>query len=288
MLRSALVAALVALAVVPASGFADHAMPGSEASVSIGFDGYAPPHVDVLAGDSVGWSDDSSRGHTVTADDGSWDSGRLTGGDHYAHRFDAAGQFGYYCRLHAGMVGEVDVHELLLDPQAEGAAPGQTLALGGRAALPLGSLVTIEADDGSGYAPVTTARVDSSGMFSADVRVGSSTSYRAAAPDGQTSPPVLVVVHDRHVTTSAARHGRDVAIGVKVTPADRGGTVVLQLRLRERFGWWPVRQAKLGRSSRARFVLHDPNALRARVLLTRSDGATPLGRGPVFRIARAR
>jgi hypothetical protein len=71
-------------------------------------------------------------------------------------------------------------------------------------------------------------------------------------------------------------------VSTRVAPAARGQTVVLQLHLPERFGWWPVRRARLDRASRARFVVHTRRRARARVVLTRTDGATPLARSGVM------
>jgi len=91
-------------------------------------------------------------------------------------------------------------------------------------------------------------------------------------------------VLDRKVRASArARHGR-VVVTARVAPASRGATVVLQYRLKERFGWWPVRSARLDRKSRARFVVHPHHAVRARVVLVADDGATALARSAPFRV----
>ena len=45
------------------------------------------------------------------------------------------------------------------------------------------------------------------------------------------------------------------SIDVRASPASPGTRVVLQLRLRERFGWWPVARARLDRRSRAQFTV---------------------------------
>ena len=82
--------------------------------VSILFGSYSPPRIDVLAGDTVHWSNDSVRAHTVNADDGTWASGRLPGSATYSRRFDTPGDRAYYCTLHPFMRGEVDVHRVLL------------------------------------------------------------------------------------------------------------------------------------------------------------------------------
>ena len=56
--------------------------------------------------------------HTVTADDGSWDSGDLQPGDEFDRTFDRAGVYTYYCRYHgspgAGMIGTVVVGDVPL------------------------------------------------------------------------------------------------------------------------------------------------------------------------------
>ena len=61
------------------------------ATVPILFAAFGTPRVDVLAGDTVRWMNDSVRVHTVTADDGTWASGRLPGDDSFTHHFDAVG-----------------------------------------------------------------------------------------------------------------------------------------------------------------------------------------------------
>ena len=42
---------------------------------------FAPTHVDVVAGDTVTWSNDSVRKHTVTAQDGAWTSTEVFTGE---------------------------------------------------------------------------------------------------------------------------------------------------------------------------------------------------------------
>ena len=75
---------------------------------------------------------------------------------------------------------------------------------------------------------------------------------------------------------------------MKVDPASPHATVVLQLHLREHFGWWPVRVKRLDHHSMATFRLKVNRRLRARAVLTLADGATPLARSTVFRVGRSR
>jgi len=263
----------------PAASAAGHEGP----SVSILAASYGAPKIDVLAGDTVTWHNDSVRAHTVSADDGSFGSARLGAAATFSHRFDATGAVGYYCQLHPFMRGEVDVHRLILDVPSNAGAAGQPLALSGRAALPAGTAVSIKAADGS---VAGSASVQAGGHFTATVRPRATTSYTAVAGT-ETSPAVQVLVLDRKVKASArSRHGR-ATVRTRVLPASPGATVVLQLHLEERFGWWPVKHVRLDHHSRARFRVRVSHNVRARVVLVARDGATPLARSAALRL-RAR
>lgn len=72
------------------------------------------PEVDtVSAGDTVTWTNQTDATHTVTADDGSWDSGDVSGGDSFRRVFDQTGEHPYHCEYHgsagSGMHGTIVV-----------------------------------------------------------------------------------------------------------------------------------------------------------------------------------
>lgn len=259
--------------------FAQHSHGGDGSAspeVEIEYSSYMPSQLDVLTGDRVMWTNASSRRHTVTAEDQSFDSGGLAVGQEFSHGFTSAGAYPYYCRLHPGIRGEVDAFDLLLDPQTEHASPGRTYPISGRSSLAPGSPVTLEADTGSGFEAVDSGgTVGDDGHFSFDVTPSTTTRYRAVS-GSSTSPAVELVVVDQAVRVVGARHGRSVVVTAFVTPALHRGHVVLQVRSRERFGWWPTRRARLVAGTRARFVLHTRRTVRARAALTRADWATPL------------
>ena len=283
-LRAFLCVALTGAAACAAApvASAQHVM-ASGPTVDVGFDTFGPPLIDVLTDDTVTWMNDSSRKHTVTADDGSFDSGQIPVGDMYAQRFVGAGAFAYHCTLHPFMTGEVDVHDLLLDRPSAPAGPGRPYPVRGRAALPAGTDVVIEADDGTGYEPVGSATVGDDGSFAANV-VPSTTATLRAVASGDASPPVQLVVVNHSVAISVRRlKGHRVRVDATVTPAAPGSTVVLQLRLRERFGWWPSRALRLDARSHARFVLHRRDTPPARVVLTLPDRSTVLATSAVKR-----
>jgi len=268
--------ALALLAAPAAAGAMEMDMGDSpQDAVTIQFAQFAPAMIDVVTGDTVRWTNDSVRVHTVNAVDGSWASPRIPGTDGFSHEFDAPGAVQYYCILHPFMRGEVDVHNVLLSAPTEPGAPGRAYTLQGRTALPAGQTITIEADAGSGFQQAGTATVNADGSFKADVVPSATATYRAVA-GGDTSPDVQLLVLDRKLTASAKTRGRRVTVSSNVAPASPGSPVVLQLKLPLHFGWWPVARAKLDKSSRASFAIKLGHRYPARVVLTLSDGATVL------------
>src|SRR5262249_43814651 len=162
-------------------------------------------------------------------------SGELVSGARFSHTFATAGTFGFYCQIHTFMRGEVEVARLLIDDPGTAAAAGRPYPLHGRTALAPQTPVTIEADSGSGYAPVATTEVEDDGQFTASVTPTGSATYRAVAgPDA--SPPVTLLVLDRTVRARARRQGRRIVVASLVTPPSRGATLVLQMHLRDHFG----------------------------------------------------
>src|ERR671912_2918648 len=79
---------------------------------------FEPATVTVPAGATVTWTNAGSRPHTVTADDGSFDSGRLDPGEQFSQTFDQPGTFTYFCGFHPEMQGSVVVTEQQADESA--------------------------------------------------------------------------------------------------------------------------------------------------------------------------
>ena len=65
--------------------------------------------ISVPIGTTVTWTNRGERPHTVTAEDGSFDSGRLDPGEEFSVTFDQAGAFAYFCGFHPDMQGQVTV-----------------------------------------------------------------------------------------------------------------------------------------------------------------------------------
>jgi plastocyanin len=119
---------------------------GQAAGVSIQDDVFVPRSVEVEAGGTVVWEHVGQRPHTVTASDGSFDSGTLETGASFSRTFSEPGTYSYYCRFHgtaggAGMSGVIVVAgETTAEAPpdgAEGEAPGLA-ATGTSLLLPVG------------------------------------------------------------------------------------------------------------------------------------------------------
>jgi plastocyanin len=269
-----------------APAFAQHGggPAGHEVTASLLTSAVTPLELNVLAGDTVTWTNVSFSTHTVTADAGDWSSASLNNSDKFSHTFTATGSVGYYCRFHLNIRGTVNVYNTILDRPPGPAAADRPFGLSGRTMLASGTPISIEADTGSGYATVASTTANANGTFTARLPSGVAGNYRAVAA-GEATPPVQVVVlnHTLDVTVGTADPKvRTLRVQAKVTPPAPGLKVVLQLKLRERFGWWPDQTKKLG-SGTASFTTSGSRKVDARVVLTLPDGATILAVSKTFK-----
>jgi plastocyanin len=93
----------------PASAGPSTTVAVTEGKVVIRDIAYHPARVTVAVGKELVWSwDDRGITHSVTADDGSFDSDLKPEGE-FPHTFDRAGEFAYHCQVHARMKGAVVV-----------------------------------------------------------------------------------------------------------------------------------------------------------------------------------
>ncbi|MEY2431435.1 MAG: hypothetical protein QOC92_1160 [Acidimicrobiaceae bacterium] len=143
---------------------------------------YDPATVEINSGDTVSWTNVAARNHTVTADDGSFDSGDITVGQNFAITFNAPGTYAYHCTIHDNQRGTVLVR---------GASPGGG---GGPTTAPASSTQPVDtettapapAQDSSGAAvPSGEASATPSSLLVDDVATGGT----AAAPQPAASVP---------------------------------------------------------------------------------------------------
>jgi plastocyanin len=83
---------------------------GSGANASIPHS-YLPDPVTVVIGvnNTITWTNNDSAPHTVTANDGSFDSGAMAPTQTFTFTFDKPGTYTYHCVYHPWMVGTVVV-----------------------------------------------------------------------------------------------------------------------------------------------------------------------------------
>jgi len=70
---------------------------------------YSANVIEVKVGDTVTWTNDDTTVHTVTAVDGSFDSGLMNPDGSWSHTFTEAGEFEYFCTPHPWMRARVIV-----------------------------------------------------------------------------------------------------------------------------------------------------------------------------------
>lgn len=106
--------ALLALAAFAVAGCssadpADNPEGDQNAVIKVSDGNFNPTTKNILVDSAVRWTNDGAGKHTVTADDGSFDSGDLAAGASWDHEFDEAGNYPYHCKYHASMKGTIHV-----------------------------------------------------------------------------------------------------------------------------------------------------------------------------------
>lgn len=71
---------------------------------------FVPPQMSLSEGSTVFWTNDDSIEHTVTSDEGLFDSGPISPRSTFDNTFDSTGEFGYHCSIHPFMTGVVTVN----------------------------------------------------------------------------------------------------------------------------------------------------------------------------------
>jgi len=74
---------------------------------------FSPEDLTINVGDTVVWTNNDDSPHTVTADDGQFNSGNMGEGATWSYTFAEAGTYGYHCNYHGSMTGSVTV----VDPE---------------------------------------------------------------------------------------------------------------------------------------------------------------------------
>ncbi len=72
---------------------------------------FTPARIEIPVGTTVTWTNDDPVAHTVTANDGSFNSGLVDGGQSWSYTFTEPGEFPFYCVPHPFMKGVIVVQE---------------------------------------------------------------------------------------------------------------------------------------------------------------------------------
>ncbi|MHB0856069.1 MAG: cupredoxin domain-containing protein [Anaerolineae bacterium] len=94
---------------VPGTPAADTTPTGEQVEVRMVDEQYMPQTLEVPVGTTVVWTNEDGQPHTVTSDEGLFDSNELANGDTFRYTFSQAGTYPYHCVIHPDMIGEVTV-----------------------------------------------------------------------------------------------------------------------------------------------------------------------------------
>ena len=203
---ASIVALLALLALLPVASAAPHmAETKTVAMQNLVFE---PKTITVNAGDTITWTNQDQVPHTVTAADGSFDSGNIDAGQTFSHTFTTAGTVAYYCKYHgaaggSGMAGTITVQEAAAQPQPTAAQSGS--------AAPTGSIEVSDQPVKDGTITVAKATISQDGWIV----------VHKAGPDGKLllTPPVgMTQIKAGDNMNVAIKLSEDVAAGAPLWP----------------------------------------------------------------------
>lgn len=108
----------------------DGVEPGDGTTVVMENIGFEPAELTVEVGETVTWvNNDAGLIHTVTAEDGTFDSGQITENEEFSYTFEEPGTHPYRCDVHPNrMTGTITVTE---DGASEAETSTKTTETGG-------------------------------------------------------------------------------------------------------------------------------------------------------------
>lgn len=170
----------------PASSTPTSTTPATPQDFDIHIKGFAfnPASYPEELGGTVSWINDDAVAHTVTADDGSFDSGPLAPGQSFTHAFPVAGTVAYHCKIHATMKGAIVVGNATTPPTSPAQNATTTVhivdfAFSGNITVPAGTTVTWIND---GTRTHTATSDDNATFTSGNLAPGQSFSFTFATP----------------------------------------------------------------------------------------------------------
>ncbi len=94
------------------NGYGNNSGGGNNSGDAVSIKNYAfsAATLTTTAGTTVTWTNNDAVTHTVTADDGSFDSGNIAPGATFSHKFSSKGTVSYHCNIHTNMKASVVVN----------------------------------------------------------------------------------------------------------------------------------------------------------------------------------
>ena len=80
-------------------------------NVKIQGDAFSPSSLTVKVGDTVTWINNDNHDHTVTSDNGTFNSGNIANGSTFSFTFNTVGTYSYNCSIHTSMTGTIVVNQ---------------------------------------------------------------------------------------------------------------------------------------------------------------------------------
>jgi plastocyanin len=120
MKRVAAILGFSVLLMLPAAAMANNAAPDAAPGTIPQYDqatgvtivdfAFSPAYVAIPAGSTVTWYNAGAAPHTATSNSGAFASGVLGAGGAFSATLWTPGAYGYFCEIHSGMVGTVEVY----------------------------------------------------------------------------------------------------------------------------------------------------------------------------------
>jgi plastocyanin len=89
------------------SGTASTSATGTD--VTIQSNSFNPDSLSIKVGETVTWTNKDSYAHTVTSDNGVFDSGNIASGATFSFTFNTEGTYSYHCSIHTSMTAKIIV-----------------------------------------------------------------------------------------------------------------------------------------------------------------------------------
>ena len=104
---------------------------GAEHEVQITDATFSPATLTIRVGDTVTWRNADDRPHTVTSNDGAFDSGNLDEGVGFSFTFTEPGTYAYLCEYHPEMQATIVVEAASTEAPSAGGSTTTETAMGG-------------------------------------------------------------------------------------------------------------------------------------------------------------